>query len=107
AVDRLANELCGCAIRICNLRLMTACHRGGRLKPAADRRGGEGVPPFALLPEVRSRGGDAVRLDRAEQELGRTARRGPELSIELLVSELPPRGFVREEDRAGLVELVP
>src|SRR5207244_1326272 len=42
-----------------------------------------------------------------QQELRGTQRGGPELGIELAVAQLAPGSLVREEDRTGLVELMP
>src|SRR5207248_10008505 len=68
---------------------------------------GERVPALALLPEVRRRDGKAVLLDRPQEEAGGALRRRPQIGVELLVAKLQPGRAVREEDRPGLVELVP
>ena len=77
-----------------------------RAQPTVDRGRGERMSPFALLPEIRGRAGNAVLLDRAEQELGCTPSRRPEVGVELFVTERAPRRLVSEQDRPGLVELV-
>jgi hypothetical protein len=85
---------------------VTLRHRRSRAQPAVDGGGGEGVTALALFPEVGGRTRNAVVLDRAEQELRRAPRRRPQVAVERLVAQRAPGRFVREQRRAGLVELV-
>src|SRR5205823_13389295 len=82
ALDRLADDLGAGGVLLGSRRIVTDGHRRRRTQSAADRRRREGVTAFALLPEVGRRNGQSVLLDRAEQEVGRAYRRGPQIRVE-------------------------
>src|SRR5207247_8403517 len=65
-----------------------------------------GVLALVLLPEVDRRKRQAgLRVEKADQALGATQRRWPQLEVELVVCKLGVGSFEREERGSCLVDL--
>ena len=105
-LDRLPDLLRGSGVRIGQRGFVSTREARGGTEPTVDGCGSEGVASLALLPQVGRDARESVVLDRAQQEVGGAAHRGPEIGVERLVAELTPGSLVRKEDGPGLVELV-
>ena len=106
-LDRRAHALGGQAVALRERGLVPRRHRRRSDEPAVGRGRAVRVLPVRLLPEVDARQRKAgLVVHEAAEEVGRRARRGPELAVERGIAELAPRRLVGEHDHPGLVELV-